>query len=53
MEEAVDWLKKAPFGGGAEIEIRPFFETCDLGEGLSPELREKDRHLRERMVAKK
>ena len=22
MEEAVEWLKRAPFGGGAEVEIR-------------------------------
>jgi hypothetical protein len=33
MEQAVDWLKKAPFGGGAEIEIRPVSEA----EGFGPE----------------
>ena len=31
MEEAVEWLKRAPFGGGAEVEIRPVFEAEDFG----------------------
>lgn len=53
MEEAVDWLKKAPFGGGAEIEIRPFYESSDLAGVTTPEMREKDRRMRERMAAKK
>src|SRR5690349_7890824 len=29
MDEAVEWLKKAPFGGGMELEIRPIFESAD------------------------
>jgi hypothetical protein len=33
MEEAVDWLKKAPFDGGTEVEIRQFFELEDFGAG--------------------
>lgn len=53
IDEAVEWLKKAPFGGGAEIEIRPFYETSDLGERISPELKEKDRRMRERITARK
>src|ERR1700690_3646168 len=36
MEEAVDWLKRAPFDGGAEIEIRPIFEAEDFGQALTP-----------------
>jgi hypothetical protein len=32
MEEAIDWLKRAPFGGGVEIAIRPVFETDDFGQ---------------------
>ena len=38
-EEALEWLKRAPFGGGIEIELRPIFETEDFGEHLTPELR--------------
>jgi hypothetical protein len=29
-EEAIEWMKRAPFGGGCEIEIRQIFEACDL-----------------------
>ena len=46
MDEAVEWLKRAPFDGGTEIEIRPVFETEDFGEALTPELREQEDRLR-------
>jgi hypothetical protein len=45
MEEAVEWLKRAPFDGGEEVEIRPVFETEDFGANLTPELREQERRL--------
>jgi len=35
MDEAVEWLKRAPFGGGIEIEIRPVFEAEDFGAELT------------------
>lgn len=41
-EEAVEWLKRAPFGGGAEIELRQIFEAEDFGDQLTPELREQE-----------
>ena len=53
MEEAVEWLKRAPFDGGTEVEIRPVFEAADFGENLTPELREQERKLREQMAEKK
>jgi len=46
MEEAVDWMKRAPFGDGAEIEIRQVFSADDFGEALTPELREQEERLR-------
>jgi hypothetical protein len=49
MDEAVAWLKKAPFGGGVEVEIRPIFEMEDFGEQLTPELREQETRLREQV----
>jgi len=52
MEEAVEWLKRAPFGGGTEIEIRQVFEVEDFGENATPEIREREQRLREQ-VAKK
>lgn len=47
MDEAVEWLKKAPFGGGVEIEIRQVFETEEFGDHASPELRAGEARLRE------
>jgi hypothetical protein len=46
MDEAVEWLKRAPFDGGTEVEIRPIFEADDFGEALTPELREQEDRLR-------
>jgi hypothetical protein len=46
LEEAVEWMKRAPFGGGAEIEIRQVFEAEDFGEALTPELGEQEARLR-------
>ncbi|MGZ8256077.1 MAG: YciI family protein [Burkholderiaceae bacterium] len=46
MEEAVEWLKRAPFDGGAEIELRPVFEAEDFGAELTPELREQEERQR-------
>ena len=51
MDEAVEWLKRAPFDGGVEIEIRPVFEAADFGENLTPEAKERERRLRE-MISK-
>jgi len=46
-EEAIEWLKRAPFDGGIEIELRQIFEAEDFGEQLTPELREANARLRE------
>jgi hypothetical protein len=46
MEAAVDWLKRAPFDGGAEVEIRPVFEADDFGKELTPELRAQEARIR-------
>jgi hypothetical protein len=37
LEEAVEWLKRAPFDGGTEVEIRPVFEVRDFAANLTPE----------------
>ena len=51
-DEAIEWMKRAPFDGGAEIEIRQVFDAEDFGEALTPELREQEERLRAQ-VAKK
>ena len=50
-EEAVEWLKRAPFDGGAEIELRQVFETEEFGANLTPELREQEERLRAQLEA--
>ena len=50
MEEAIEWLKRAPFDGGTEIEIRPVMEIAELGDDvLAPEAREHKLRLREQI----
>ena len=51
IEDAVNWLKKAPFDGGTEVEIRPLFEADDFGKALTPELRALEERLRDKMDA--
>jgi len=48
-EEAIEWLKRAPFDGGTEIELRPIFEADDFGEQMTPELRDANDRLREQV----
>jgi len=53
MDEAVEWLKRAPFDGGTEVEIRQVFEAEDFGAELTPELREQEERLRKQSSEKK
>jgi hypothetical protein len=46
MDDAIAWLKKAPFDGGTELEIRPIFEAEDFGKEFTPELRAQEERLR-------
>ena len=45
LDEAIEWIKRAPFDGGAEIELRPVFDAEDFGDALTPELREQEARL--------
>lgn len=46
-EEAIEWLKRAPFDGGAEIELRRIAEDADFDEVIDPATKERDTRLRE------
>jgi hypothetical protein len=48
-EEAIEWVKRAPFRD-TEIEIRQVFETEDFGSELTPELREQEERLRAKVA---
>jgi hypothetical protein len=52
LDEAIDWMNRAPFDGGAEIEIRQVFDAEDFGEALTPELREQETRLRAQTAKK-
>ena len=49
LDEAIEWIKRAPFDGGAEIEIRQIFAPEDFGAEYTPELRERDERLRQQV----
>jgi hypothetical protein len=51
LDEAIDWMKRAPFEDG-EIEIRQVFSTEDFGEALTPELREQEERLRAQVATR-
>ncbi|MBA2794190.1 MAG: YciI family protein [Thermoleophilaceae bacterium] len=50
-EEAIEWLKRAPFGDGSEVELRQVFEAEDFGNEFTPELREAEEALRRQVDA--
>lgn len=45
-DEAIAWMKRAPFDAGSELELRQVFEADDFGEALTPELRQQEERLR-------
>jgi hypothetical protein len=51
-EEAIEWLKRAPFDE-TEVEIRQVFEAEDFGPALTPELREQEERLRAQVAGKR
>ena len=46
LEEATEWLKRAPFQD-TTVEIRRVFDEDDFGEEFTPELREQERRVRD------
>jgi len=53
MDDALAWLKRAPFDGGTEVEIRPIFEAEDFGKELTPELRAQEARIRAQAADRK
>ncbi len=52
-EEAIEWIKRAPFSPGDEIEIRQVFDAEDFGAEFTPELREQEERLRAQIAQKR
>ena len=51
LDEAIDWMKRAPMGAEAEVEIRQIFDAEEFGEAFTPELREREERQRARIEA--
>lgn len=49
LDEAIGWLKKAPFNGGEVVEIRPFFDLEDFVGVMPPEVQQRHAQLRAKM----
>ena len=52
-EEAIEWVKRAPFDGGAEVEVRRVFETADFGDEFTPEARAAEERMRRQIASQK
>jgi hypothetical protein len=52
LEEAIEWMKRAPMDGDTELEIRQVFEAEDFGEEFTPELREQEERQRAKISGK-
>jgi len=52
LQDAIEWLKRAPFREG-EVEIRPIFEEEDFGAEFTPELREQERRIRNQAASQR
>ena len=53
LDEAIEWLKRAPFDGGTEVEVRQLFEAEDFGDEFTPQLREQEPRIRQQVAGKK
>jgi catechol 2,3-dioxygenase-like lactoylglutathione lyase family enzyme len=51
LDEVIGWMRRAPFGDGAELEIRHVLEAEEFGEAFTPELREREERQRAKMEA--
>lgn len=49
LDEAIEWLKRAPFQDG-EVEIRQIFQAADFGDSFTPELQEQEKRLGKQMA---
>ena len=51
LDEAIEWLKRAPFGDGQELEVRPIFDAEDFGDAMTSEMREQFERIRPKVSA--
>ncbi len=49
LDEATEWLKRAPFQAGAEVELRQVIAMEDFGEAFTPDMRAQEQRLRDQV----
>ena len=51
MDEAIEWARRCPnpMPGDSDLEIRPIFELEDFGDAATPEVREQEERLRQKL----
>lgn len=49
LDEAIEWVRRAPFGTGDEVEIRRVFEPEDMGPAATPTVVQQEERLRARL----
>jgi hypothetical protein len=52
-DEAIAWMKRAPFSAGAVLELRQVYDPNDLASVLTPDLHEQDKRVRAQAAANK
>ena len=52
LDEAIEWVKRAPMDGGTELEIRRIFEMEDFAEVLTDDLRKQDERQRAELTSR-
>ena len=55
MDEAVEWVKRCPnpHNSDSEIEIRQVYELEEFADALTPELREQEARMRDKLANRK
>ncbi len=51
LQEAIEWLKRAPFEE-TEVEIRQVFEAADFGDEFTPELQAQEERVRKQVASR-
>ena len=51
LQEAIEWLKRAPFEE-TEVEIRQVFEAADFGDEFTPELQAQEERIRTQVATR-
>jgi len=52
LDEAIEWVKRAPMDGGTELEIRRVFEMEDFAEVMTPDLRAQEDRQRAELASR-